>query len=82
MVSVSLRTNKRFTSCLGIQPVKSEYLVMTRTGSVEPAPSVLRIRRRWVNQFPCEGYWGVEDRGPVRAELDPVICEQEGGEEE
>ena len=55
---------------------------MTRTCSVEPSPSVLCIRCVWVDQLPSEGYWGVEDRGPVGAELDPVVCVQEGGEEE
>ena len=82
LVSVSFWKIKSYNSCLDIQPGKSEHLVMTRTGSVEPAPSVLCIGRRWVDQFPREGYWGVEDRGPVGAELNPVIGEQEGGEEE
>lgn len=54
---------------------------MTRTGSVEPAPSVHGFRCVWVNQFPSEGYGGVEDRGSIGAELDPVIREEEGGEE-
>ena len=55
---------------------------MTRTGSVEPAPSVHGFRCVWVNQFPGEGDGGVEDRGPIRAKLDPVVGEEESGEED
>ena len=59
----------------------TQHLIMTRTGSVEPAPSVHGFRCVWVDQFPSEGYGGIEDRGSIGAELDPVIREEEGGEE-
>ena len=55
---------------------------MTRTGSVEPAPSVQCFRCVWVNKFPSEGYGGVQDRGPIGAEFDSFVCQKKGGEEE
>ena len=55
---------------------------MARTGCVKPSPSVHCIWWIWFDQLPSEGDGGIEDSRSIRAELDPVVCEQEGGEED